>query len=216
MLGFLKWHVFIRTLIKMQLFVSGQTSTCHHGGNVKCSYSYWTSDARRVAWSGDRGAVVSRLSRLRAGRPGVRIPAGMWFFPFSKTPKPALGPTQLHIQCIPGGYSPGGTVAAAVSWTWTYTSTLSLSRPSWREQGNFTLTLLINFVRNTYCKLATANRWGRVPRFGLRQDTYISLRNRPWQNEKTVVATASSSSCHHKCLNFHTFARDLLVALRLL
>jgi hypothetical protein len=46
---------------------------------------------------------------------GVQIPVGamMRFFPFTTASRPALGPTQPPIQCIPGDSYTGGKAAGA-------------------------------------------------------------------------------------------------------
>jgi len=53
---------------------------------------------------------VGIVTRLRAGRSGVRILVGARYFFFSKTCKPALVPAQLPIQWVPGLKWPGPEV----------------------------------------------------------------------------------------------------------
>jgi hypothetical protein len=57
-----------------------------------------------------------------AGWPRSRssIPGRIKNFLFSTTSTPALGPTQLPIQWVPGVFFPGGK--AAVAWSWPFTS----------------------------------------------------------------------------------------------
>jgi hypothetical protein len=43
---------------------------------------------------------------------GVRSPAGQRIFPLPSVSRPALGPTQLPVQWVPGGPFPGGKSAA--------------------------------------------------------------------------------------------------------
>jgi hypothetical protein len=53
--------------------------------------------------------IINRIrivTRLQAGRFGVRIPAGAMYF-FSKISRPALGPTLSPIQWVPEAVFPG-------------------------------------------------------------------------------------------------------------
>jgi hypothetical protein len=55
-----------------------------------------------------RNVRLSRHSEgLRVGRPGVRFLVGSRIILFSTSSRPALGPTQPPIQCVPGAVSPG-------------------------------------------------------------------------------------------------------------
>jgi len=49
-------------------------------------------------------------------RIGVRFPSGAGIFLFVTMSWPALGPTQPHIQWIPGGSFPGSKAPRARSW----------------------------------------------------------------------------------------------------
>jgi hypothetical protein len=50
---------------------------------------------------GRRNTSVDTVTRLRAGRPGVEIPAGEKLFIFSKAARSVLGSTQSPIQWAP-------------------------------------------------------------------------------------------------------------------
>jgi hypothetical protein len=54
---------------------------------------------------GSRGSVLVIVTKLRAGRSGVRMSVRAEIFLFSKTSRPAFGPTQPPIQWVPGAFS---------------------------------------------------------------------------------------------------------------
>lgn len=70
------------------------------------------------------------MTRQRSGRFGFRLLARVreFFFPFSLSSKPTLGPTKPTLQCIPGIERPGREAdhlpsSAEVKNGWNYTST---------------------------------------------------------------------------------------------
>jgi hypothetical protein len=86
--------------------------------------------------TGKQDSVVIIVTRLWAGRSGVRIPAGETIY-FSKKRPDYPRPTQLPIQWVPGGCFPkvkrAGREAdhsppfgAEVNNKWSYTSTLPI------------------------------------------------------------------------------------------
>jgi hypothetical protein len=54
-----------------------------------------------------RGSSVSTVTELRAGRSGLDSRQEQEFFVFATASRPALGPTQSPIKCIPAALSPG-------------------------------------------------------------------------------------------------------------
>jgi hypothetical protein len=67
--------------------------------NLFCAYLYTGS-------RGSSGSIVSDCG-LDNRAIGVRSPAGQRIFPLASVSRPALGPTQPPVLCVPGVLSPG-------------------------------------------------------------------------------------------------------------
>ena len=77
--------------------------SCYLSNRIKCEKIY----AFRIS-----GSVVGIVTRLPAGRSGVRILAVQGIFLSSKTCRPSLGPTYLPLQWVPVSF-PGSKAAGA-------------------------------------------------------------------------------------------------------
>jgi hypothetical protein len=102
---------------------------------------------------------------------GVRVPVGSNIFLFSTSSRPVPGPTQPHIQWVPGALSPGvkrpereadnsPPSSAEVKKTWIYTSTPTYAFMAWclisQAQGQLYLSYLK--VRATKVTLMSQHR----------------------------------------------------------
>jgi hypothetical protein len=100
-----------------------------------------------------RDSSVSIVTRLRVVRQGPVSRQKLRFLLFVTPSRPALGPTQPPIQCVPGVKKPGcesdhpPSSSAEVNNTWSNTSTPPYVFIAWclvKHRHNFTVTLPIN------------------------------------------------------------------------
>jgi len=134
------------------------SSLCLESGGSNCLGNIDNCPQNRIIWyrkityllSPDRNSSVGVVTVFGLDRPGIESRCG-WDFPH--TSKPALRPTELNVQWVPGLFS-GGKAARAWRWPpipfWRRGKIELCSEPSWRVLGSAIYLFSLLLTSHTY------------------------------------------------------------------